>query len=70
MRAIVAALPLFRPGAAGRPGKSLAAHYAHLLVHGCLHAQGMDHENSEAAAAEMEAAEVAILQQLGYPNPY
>ena len=51
-------------------GKPLAAHYAHLLVHGCLHAQGMDHENSEAEAAEMEAAEVAILQQLGYPNPY
>ncbi|MGA0926536.1 MAG: rRNA maturation RNase YbeY [Burkholderiaceae bacterium] len=51
-------------------GKPLAAHYAHLLVHGCLHAQGMDHENGEAEAAEMEAAEVAILQQLGYPNPY
>lgn len=51
-------------------GKSLAAHYAHLLVHGCLHAQGMDHESSEAEAAEMEAAEIAILEKMGYPNPY
>lgn len=51
-------------------GKTLAAHYAHLLVHGTLHAQGWDHETSEADAEEMEAYEVAILAGLGLKNPY
>ena len=51
-------------------GKSLQAHYAHLLVHGTLHAQGWDHETSEADAQEMEAYETAILQELGYADPY
>ena len=51
-------------------GKTLAAHYAHLLVHGTLHAQGWDHETSEADAQEMEAYEVAILAGLGFKSPY
>ena len=51
-------------------GKTLAAHYAHLLVHGALHAQGWDHETSEADAQEMEAYEVEILSGLGVRNPY
>jgi len=51
-------------------GKTLAAHYAHLLVHGALHAQGWDHETSEADAQEMEAREVEILAGLGWRNPY
>lgn len=51
-------------------GKSLAAHYAHLLVHGALHAQGWDHETSEADAEAMEARETAILAALGEPDPY
>ena len=51
-------------------GKTLAAHYAHLLVHGTLHAQGWDHETSEADAEEMEAYEVEILAGLGLKNPY
>ena len=51
-------------------GKTLAAHYAHLLVHGTLHAQGLDHETSEADAQEMEALEVEILAGLGVADPY
>ena len=50
--------------------KSLEEHYAHLLVHGTLHAQGWDHETSEADAEAMEAQEAAILAALGQPNPY
>jgi len=51
-------------------GKTLEEHYAHLLVHGTLHAQGWDHETSEADAQEMEAYETAILQELGFADPY
>ena len=50
--------------------KPLAEHYAHLLVHGTLHAQGWDHETSEADAEEMEARETEILAGLGQPDPY
>ena len=51
-------------------GKSLRAHYAHLLVHGALHAQGYDHETNERDALEMEALEVLLLGSLGFDNPY
>ena len=51
-------------------GKTLQAHYAHLLVHGTLHAQGWDHETGEEDAEEMEAREIEILQRLGFENPY
>lgn len=51
-------------------GRPLEAHYAHLLVHGTLHAQGWDHETGEDDAEAMEARETEILAALGFPDPY
>ena len=51
-------------------GKTLQAHYAHLLVHGALHAQGYDHETDEADALEMETLEILLLSAIGFANPY
>ena len=48
---------------------TLEAHYAHLLVHGSLHAQGYDHE-AEDEAQEMEALESEIVMGLGFGDPY
>ena len=50
--------------------KTLQAHYAHLIVHGTLHAQGWDHETGAADARAMEARETAILLGLGFRDPY
>jgi probable rRNA maturation factor len=50
-------------------GKSLAAHYAHLVVHGVLHLRGHDHMKTR-DAARMERAEIRILRRLGFENPY
>jgi len=50
--------------------KTLKDHYAHLLVHGTLHAQGYEHETHERDALEMEALEILLLGSLGIPNPY
>jgi len=50
-------------------GKRLAAHYAHLVVHGALHLSGYDHE-TKAEAARMARAEVRILARLGLGDPY
>jgi probable rRNA maturation factor len=49
--------------------KALAAHCAHLVVHGMLHVQGYDHHRAT-DAARMEAREVAILSGLGVADPY
>lgn len=49
--------------------KSLEAHYAHLIVHGVLHAQGYEHDD-DTEAEEMEAIETETLQALGYEDPY
>lgn len=50
-------------------GKSVEAHWAHLVVHGLLHLKGHDHV-LPAEALAMEALEIEILARLGYPNPY
>jgi probable rRNA maturation factor len=49
--------------------KTLAAHWAHMVVHGTLHLLGHDHERAP-AAARMERRERLILARLGFPNPY
>lgn len=50
-------------------GKTLEAHFAHLMVHGVLHAHGYDHE-VPAQAELMESVEIQTLTNLGYANPY
>ena len=65
---IVLCAPVVRKEADAQ-GKMLAAHYAHLVVHGMLHLQGFDHERSADAAA-MEARETAVLARLSLPDPY
>lgn len=49
--------------------KTVAAHYAHMVVHGLLHLQGYDHENDRDAAT-MERRERTLLARFGYPDPY
>ena len=49
--------------------KTLEEHYAHLLVHGTLHAQGWDHDEEEDAQV-MELRESDIMARLGFDNPY
>lgn len=50
-------------------GKTLQAHYAHMVVHGLLHLRGLDHAR-RADAARMERREIRILRSLGFPDPY
>lgn len=54
---------------AAEQGKTLEAHYAHLVVHGMLHLQGYDHETDEDASV-METRETQIVTELGYADPY
>jgi probable rRNA maturation factor len=54
---------------AAEMGLPLLDHYAHMLVHGTLHAQGFDHEVDDEAEA-MEARESEILLGLGFADPY
>jgi probable rRNA maturation factor len=49
--------------------KTLEEHYAHMIVHGTLHAQGWDHELDEDAEV-MELRETEIMARLGFKNPY
>jgi probable rRNA maturation factor len=72
-RRVVADLVLCAPVVAREAreqGIGLESHYAHLIVHGTLHAQGFDHERGEAEAREMESRESAILVGLGFRDPY
>jgi probable rRNA maturation factor len=50
-------------------GKELAAHWAHMVVHGTLHLLGFDHERA-ADARRMEGRERALLARLGFADPY
>ncbi|HDS1818227.1 rRNA maturation RNase YbeY [Pseudomonas putida] len=54
---------------AAEQGKTLEAHWAHLVIHGCLHLLGYDHIDDE-EAEEMEALERELLAELGHPDPY
>ena len=49
--------------------KSIEHHLAHMVIHGCFHLLGYDHDSDQDAEA-MEAKEIGILNNLGYPNPY
>jgi len=65
---LVLCAPVVEAEAAAQ-GIDLVAHYAHLIVHGTLHAQGFDHERG-ADAKRMEARESEILAGLGFADPY
>lgn len=65
---IIFCLPVIQKEASEQ-GKTVQAHLAHLIVHGCLHAQGLDHE-SDKEAKEMEDKEIILLKSLGFANPY
>ena len=65
---VVLCAPVVEREAAAQ-GKTEAAHWAHLLVHGILHLLGYDHEQ-DADARRMEKQEVAILAGLGFSDPY
>jgi len=65
---VVLCAPVIRREAAAQ-GKTLAAHYAHLVIHGMLHLQGHDHERAADAAA-MEARERTLLARFRLPDPY
>ncbi len=65
---LVLCMPVVRKEAREQ-GKQLSDHLAHLLIHGLLHALGMDHEQDKEAAV-MEALETKILHSLGIQNPY
>ncbi len=54
---------------AAEQGKAPQAHWAHLVIHGCLHLLGYDHIDDE-EAEEMESLERQLLAELGHPDPY
>jgi len=65
---LVLCMPILEKEARAQ-AKSIEDHFAHLIVHGALHAQGFDHEDTIDALA-MESLEIAILKRLKIKNPY
>lgn len=65
---VIFCLPVIQKEALAQ-AKTAKAHLAHLIIHGCLHAQGLDHENA-AEARKMEDQEIKLLKSLGFTNPY
>ncbi|MDO8714886.1 MAG: rRNA maturation RNase YbeY [Polynucleobacter sp.] len=65
---IIFCLPIIQKEASEQD-KTVKAHLAHLIIHGCLHAQGLDHE-SDKEAKKMENREITLLKTLGFANPY
>ncbi len=65
---LVLCMPVVRLEAR-QQNKLVKHHLAHLLVHGCLHAQGLNHQSSREAKA-MERREVEILRHFGISDPY
>lgn len=65
---LVICAPLVR-AEAKRQGVAEEAHWAHMVVHGCLHLLGFDHQTGDQATA-MERRETALLEALGFPDPY
>lgn len=65
---IIFCLPVIQKESLGQ-GKTVKAHLAHLIIHGCLHAQGLDHEIDK-EAKKMESKEIALMKSLGFDNPY
>jgi probable rRNA maturation factor len=65
---IIFCLPVVRKEARVQK-KLLQSHLAHLIIHGCMHAQGHDHETDK-DAQKMESLEIKILKNLGFTNPY
>jgi len=65
---IIFCLPVLQKEAREQ-SKTVKAHLAHLIVHGCLHAQGYDHEVAK-EAKKMESLEIKILRELSFTNPY
>jgi probable rRNA maturation factor len=55
---------------AQRDGKQLAAHWAHMVIHGTLHLAGYDHEAGRRERLRMERREIAVLRSFGIGNPY
>lgn len=54
---------------AEKQNKTWQAHWAHLIIHGCLHLVGFDHMTDD-QAQEMEPLEIKLLNGLDFPNPY